>query len=179
MEDVQQYYADSFKAYWFMAGVSPAQRRAGLEKIQQFESADWYPSLFERAVSRVGAEFFAIAENEITVNCATPGDARIKIFALIETYLDMAPQAQIDAFTTRQAMMYVHAETTRLGKALGERGVKRYIDGQAEPRLNGRVLGRTKLFTKAELDAFVAWYVGANVKPGRKAKQTASPELQR
>lgn len=66
---------------------------------------------------------------------------------------------------TKEAGRYISDALNKRGKRLSAATIKNYVDRGEIPY---RLIGRTRVFAKADLDAFIDSYTAANVKPGPK-----------
>lgn len=126
--------------------ATDADRSAAVRVLQRFERASWTPQAFEDAAASAPGDF--TFEGGRLVYKPSDNSAS-EIAAVLEKYLELvAPIEPIvalsDLFTTQQAAEY-------LGMSIG--GVKKNVHTTKRLR-PARNMGRSLMFTKAELDRF-------------------------
>ncbi len=156
----QQNIADRFLPY-IDKGTTAADRRAGRNVLHAFERAEWHPDWFDRALAEVAPELGTRENLKLSADTR-----RGVILAVLKRYLEIldANTTWPEHFGTNSASEYIALKTVIQGKPLGIWGVQDYIDhGQLKGELINR---RSQVFTRAQLDAFVEWYMVTEIKPG-------------
>lgn len=169
----QQFIADNFKR-WLMRTPTPTERKANMNVLKQFERASWYPAAFEQAVNDAAPGFFQFDAEGITHD-AGDNAARKNAVAIMQRYLEIIDPSngQKSTYGTRDAMEYVSQAVGKRGKQLSVWGVKKHID---QGTLAGQIIGKTRVFSREELDRFVEFYMEADLKPGVKPGSRRSKE---
>ncbi len=174
----RQNLADYLKAY-VEAAPRPDQRRAGMQLLKQFEHHDtpWDADAFASALADYPAVH--VTETALTIEGSKFQTARAAT-GLLRRYLEMIgadqPTPAEDAIlTTDEATAYASQQIKERGKSLEPRGVLKYIRNPDFSLLRGTLKAHTLLFTRAEVDEFVDWYMNTDVKRGVKAGANWSP----
>ncbi len=163
----QQNIADYFKGY-LMKLPTPETRGAAVNVLQRFENAPWYPRLFNQVLAEVAPTGRFRFEERKLVFDGTDAEARKSILAIMGEYLRIIetdiPRPRL--YSTREAMDYLSTEIQARGKPFTPRSARYHIDNKEHIR--GDLVGHTRVFTQAELNRFVEFYVNEGVKPGPK-----------
>lgn len=166
----QQHIADRFKG-WLMKTPTPMERSEAIDQVKHFEQSRWFPDLFQQAVDAVAPGEFQIDGRAINYK-GTDNQARraaLDVLMQYDTLVNGRERSKViaDTMGTKEAVQYVSAEIAKRGKHLAPRGVQRYVDMQDNP-LKARIVGKTRIFAKADLDAFIEYYVNTEIKTGPK-----------
>jgi len=134
-----QTLADRLKAYIQAADVHPAMKRIVLRSVTLFEAAPWIPLALEDILTEqnTGLELSA---DEVKFN-GPVGDALDAIDNILRLYVQRVAPAKL--FTKEDAAQYL---------GIGIDQLNSYVSRQKI--LRGMNIGRSIVFTQAELDTF-------------------------
>ncbi len=170
----RQNIADFLKAY-IESAATPDQRRDGMRLLRQFENPDipWDAGTFNRLLA--GYPAVTLTPDKLLITSAAAPHIAAD---LLRRYLEAvaAPVADIDRLlTTDEAAAYASQQIQARGKSIESRGVLKYIRNPDFHLLRGTNRSNVKLFTRAEVDDFIDWYISSNIKRGPKPGSKESP----
>lgn len=146
-------------------------RRPAQYAIQRFEAAGFRRPQFEQAISEQPAGSLTFDEDGHLIASA---DA---IRETLERYIDIVeegtgqPIIENELFSARQANFYIARQLQKRGVQITSRAIDYHITQKKD--LRGQLVGRTMLFTRRQLDEYVANF-DKLPKRGRPSKQTTS-----
>jgi len=125
-------------------------RRAALYALQRFEAASWYPEALTLALSPA-------LDLDDLLESGTPID---DLRDVLERYIDIVEEKtgavaiQNEMFTARHASWYIARQLTKRGTPMTFAGIDKHI--RVKQDLRGRMVGSTMIFTRQQLDEYVA-----------------------
>ena len=134
------------------------KRLGGIYVLKRFEAADWFPDALQMAINELPAGSFEFDEvRGIESSIADMTEVLQRYIDIVEEKTG-APAIQNEFFSARAAAWYIARKLNQQGVTITPRGVDLHLRGTDELR-SSLTVGKAMLFTRQQLDEYVANYV--------------------